>query len=99
MFGLFRKKKPEEGYQFKELKLPGWGAKPCGEVCTETSPRPFPCDGLGLFDLCRQHQTGHCSRTRRAGGCESAPDVRRTGSMQYREGYRTCRPRQHSRPR
>ena len=54
-------------------QLPVWGAKPCGEVCTETSPRPFPCDGSGLFDLCRQHQTGHCSRTRRAGECESAP--------------------------
>lgn len=23
-------------------QLPVWGAKPCGEVCTETSPRPFP---------------------------------------------------------
>lgn len=44
------------------------GVQSPAESSAQRPPRaPFLCDGLGLFDLCRQHQTNHCSRMRRCG--------------------------------
>lgn len=87
---VFASREPLAGLRTESTRgKPGSPRHQCGSAelgiskrinCPRLPGDREPHRGCAGSYLCRQHQMGHCSRTRRAGECESAPDVRRTGA-------------------